>query len=65
MFRDKEKRVDPWTIEELMPGFEFPEEEPDEIELGEQAFRKAKLFLALLGGEDKTAGMNIQIMKRG
>lgn len=64
MYRDPAKRDTSFMIEEFLPGHEtVPKESPeDRINAGRMAFERERMLTSILGWEDKTVGINIQIM---
>lgn len=63
MHRDTNQRAVPFTIEDFLPGYEHPEESPDDgVTANALEWQRMKLLVKLSGGEDLTEGVNIQIM---
>lgn len=43
----------------FLPGYEEEQDEPDPAELAREQFLKARKLIAIMGGEDRTLGIEI------
>lgn len=49
----------PYPLSMFLPGYEEEQDEPDPAELAREQFLKARKLIAIMGGEDRTLGIEI------